>query len=246
MILADAQAWERQLHEYSYPEKATDARAFGRWFRMHEPWFAFELERWDRDQTIRFEERFREFGSQHLEAWYEVIFWKFASTGPLGVSRAKKMIKGLRTTGSKARDLWDACSEFVETGSRKAFEVLQLRISIKNGGIPVAATFPAFMCPERFPMVDRWIAYWVSRYIGRSCDAAKAIRLVLPSEGFLQHKKLTVSGDWDFYFNWTRWCRNSADVLSDCTRFRWRARDVEMAAFMNAKVGTALLPQVAG
>src|SRR5579883_3464986 len=58
------------------------------------------------------------------------------------------------------------------------------------------------MCPERFPMVDSWIAKWVVSY--RAEYSAEASGLAAPSESFLARRKttLTVPGDWPFYEGW--------------------------------------------
>ncbi|MGO9056062.1 MAG: hypothetical protein ACLQU2_01535 [Candidatus Binataceae bacterium] len=193
---------------------------------------------------MAFEARFREFAPRSIEAWYEVIFWKLASTGKRGEYFAGRFIEKFRASGYTAPELWKACSDFVESGGRKEFRALQDRLFLTSAALPVAATFPAFMYPERFPMADRWVAKWVSRY----CDEnpAQARDLVKPSEAFLQGKKttLTVPADWQFYLKWVEWCRTSAKHLAELTAFPWRARDVEMAVFTNARSGAEMLPLI--
>ena len=140
--------------------------------------------------------------------------------------------------------MWAACTNFVEAGSRTAFEELQTQLLVSRGSIPVVATFPAFMRPDRFPMVDRWIANWVVEYLKEYPGEAGG--LVPPSESFLRGKRttLTVPADWPFYASWTEWCRAAARILADCTGSLWRARDVEMVAFANARSGLPILPAI--
>jgi hypothetical protein len=35
------------------------------------------------------------------------------------------------------------------------------------------------------------------------------------------------------YLNWVNWCREVAEVLTELTGEKWRARDVEMAVFQH-------------
>jgi hypothetical protein len=242
----DARRWQEALASYAYPINAARAFLFGAYFRLSEQWFNFQLNGGDRHETMRFEAHFREFGRKHIEAWYEVIFWKLASSGGRGEYSARCMIEDLREINHRASDLWSACADFVQSGSRKTFERLQLELFVTSGGMPVAATFPAFMSPGRFPMIDRWIAEWVIHYLQNY--PSKSGLLVSPSESYVQHKRTTlkVSGDWPFYSAWIDWCRAAAETLTRCTGTEWRARDVEMAAFENARSGSPMLPAING
>jgi len=214
--------------------------------RASAPWFNLNLDCGTRAETMDFEERFRTFGREAVEVWFEVIFWKLASTRRLGESRAERMIENLRVIKASAPRMWSACAGFVASRSRKSFVGLQEELFIVAKGIPVAATFPAFMCPEQFPMIDRWIAKWVMRSREAHLAEAESSGLVAPSESFIAGRKttLTVSGDWDFYQGWIEWSRAAANLLRRQTGFDWRARDVEMAAFENERSSSPLLPPV--
>jgi hypothetical protein len=245
----EAERWQQALSGYSYPVRRGNAVAFRSRIRVADSWFSFDLERGDRDQTLAFEGRFRTFGPKFAEAWYEVIFWKLASTGRLGEDRAERMIGDLKKVNSAPARMWAACSDFVKSSTRAAFENLQQELFIVSGAIPVAATFPAFAVPESFPMVDKWIADWVVKYRNAYPDDPRTNDLVAPSKSFVDRKKtkkttLKVSGDWEFYRAWIEWCRCSARILSAETGTPWRARDVEMAAFSNARSLSPLLPAV--
>jgi hypothetical protein len=241
-----ADLWRQALFAYSYPIARERVERFGRRIGARSQWFNFDVQRGTRDETIEFEKRFRASAAHSVEPWFEVIFWKLASTGRLGETRAARMIEDLRNFKPSVPRMWAACSDFVASGTREAFRELQFSLFIVAGGIPVAATFPAFMAPERFPMVDSWIAKWVLRYRDAYPSDAAVAHLVAPSEAFTsgRRKTLVVSADWSFYCGWIDWCRGAARILSEKTGFAWRARDVEMAAFQNARSGERLLPAI--
>lgn len=242
-----ADPWRQALFAYSYPIARERVERFGRRIGAPSLWFNFEVQRGTRDETMEFEKRFRASAPDSVEPWFEVIFWKLASTGRVGDSRAERTIEDLRDFGPSAPRMWAACSDFVASGTREAFKELQFSLFIVAGGIPVAATFPAFMAPERFPMVDSWIAKWVLRYHDAYPGDPTVVHLVAPSEPFTsgRRKTLVASADWKFYCGWIEWCRTAAEILSERTGFPWRARDIEMAAFQNARDGSPLLPPIA-
>jgi hypothetical protein len=240
----DAQRWQEFLANYSYPVSGVGAILFGARYRLAERWFNFELKLGDRDETMRLEARFREFGPRFIEAWYEVIFWKLASTGRRGEYFAAQMVEKLRKANHRASEIWAACANFVDSGTRSTFKDLQFQLSITSA-IPVAATFPAFVRPDRFPMVDRWVATWVIKY--REAYRNRSAGLAGPSESYLRGNRTTlmVSGDWESYVEWIEWSRAAAQILTERTGFPWRARDVEMAAFTNARTNSPILPKIA-
>ena len=121
----DAELWRAALIAYCYPVSRVQVSCFARRLRLGAPWFTFNLEQGSRDQTIALEERFRGLGRDHIESWFEVIFWKLASTKRLGEWRAKEMIKRLRENKCVASSMWAACTYFVDSGSRGSFESLQ-------------------------------------------------------------------------------------------------------------------------
>jgi hypothetical protein len=114
-----------------------------------------------------------------------------------------------------------------------------------TGAIPVAATFPAFMRPDRFPMVDRWIADWVIKY--REAYWNHSAGLVAPSQSYFRGSRTTlmIPGDWEFYTRWIEWSRAAGEILTELTGFPWRSRDVEMAAFTNTRTNSPMLPAIA-
>jgi len=193
---------------------------------------------------MRFELRFREFGPRFIEAWYEAIFWKFASAGRRGEYFATQMVEKLRKGDNSAAVIWAACEDFIDTGKLNAFKNLQFKLSMTGSAIPVTATFPAFVCPDRFPMVDRWIANWIVKY--REAYRNHSGGLLAPSESYLRGNRTTlmISSDWEFYTRWIEWSRAAAQILTESTGFPWRARDVKMAAFTNARMNSPMLPLI--
>ena len=99
-----------------------------------------------------------------------------------------------------------------------------------SGVIATAATFPAFLDPYNFPMVDTQVAKWArNNRKDHSYSSVGGPNLREPSNGkgvlFLRH--------WDFVESWIEWCRYTRDILNESSepKRKWRARDVEMAVF---------------
>lgn len=175
-------------------------------------------------ETIRFEELFRTYGQHDLEAWFAVVHWK----SPRSVGETINRIKEL---GISAGELWCLCHDYVQNSTRDNFSRFRCKL-VKSTRVATAATFPAFMCPERFPMVDTRIAAWaqtngtVHRLLSAPAGAEKAV----------------FEGHWDFVKAWIDWCRRMAATLTNRTGDPWRARDVEMAVFTAQLKGLPLHP----
>lgn len=216
------ETWCRALESYRYPvdlRRFKDRTAFPDWFNMR-------LAKGDRAETIAFENRFRRLAGTDLAAWYEVIYWKMYSQGGRRDYRTRLIVEQLRYSKTKAQDLLDACRSYVARPSRQALDVFHRLFRFKTRSIAIVATFPAFLDPECFPMVDTRIAQWV-QYSCEQFNAADpgAPRLFPPAGGSL------VTRHYPFIEVWTEWCRYQAKKLREATQFEWRARDVEMAIF---------------
>ncbi len=135
----------------------------------------------------------------------------------------------------KAGELWDRCNEYVHSNDSEArtnFEKVHQLFGLKTDRIAVVATFPAFMDPHRFPMVDTRIAKWVGEAMDEhNRSDPHGVQLVRPR--FLDTASTTLAmSDFDFMLTWMTWCRYNAEKLTRLgSGFRWRARDVEMAVF---------------
>ena len=207
------------LAQYQYPVDLT--RFTGA--LEDQNWFNVRIEPGDRIQTMEFEARFREHARFHLKAWGEVVFWKLYT---IGIAR-NKTTQQVLDSGVSPDELWSACTDYIENGSKESFEALRRKLF--RSGVAVAATFPAFICPERFPMVDRQVTRWASKngHLHRYSGVGGPDLECVPA---LKQGVLTES-HWQFIQSWIAWCRFTARELSQRTGFAWRARDVEMAVF---------------
>lgn len=131
------------------------------------------------------------------------------------------------------QDLWSSCNEYNRKSEQKpdlmAFRTFRERLGIKNPFVATAATFPAFICPERFPMADKQITRWAarnSRYQSYA-DAGGPEFGCVPD----LRKGVLRESHWPFVCAWIEWCRFTSSRLSDSKGCTWRARDVEMAVF---------------
>ena len=258
--------WENALCRYRYPVNLSDFEGAG----DHPPgWFELNLRRGDRRETMSFEDRFRHLAEHHLEAWYEVLYWKNYSVGLIrdrqtwdlmtrtSISEVLTLpnatadeIKGIveaagfdwdevrRRGVVTAERLLGRCREYMASPTLDSFR--KFRDMIVGSGVAVAATYPSFLDPDRFPMVDRHVARWATinreqhsfqRYGGPD----------LFTYAGLGERRLT-DNDWDFVSSWTDWCRFLAARLASLTDRNWRARDVEMAVFTAQRDNMVLNP----
>ncbi len=220
--------WREALAAYRYPVSLSAYQ-----FRSdHEGWFKQGLGAGDREETVRFEDRFRRQASSALEPWFEVVFWKLASQ-PLIKSGTTQRIATKLAENTTAEELWRKCNRYVDCDASEAEtrfrEFLDL-FDLRTDSIATVATFPAFMDPERFPMVDTRIAKWVSHETDKHNQADPVgPQLIRPK---LRDKGVLKMNDFEFMTHWVLWCRNTAHKLTLMQDgFNWRPRDVEMAVF---------------
>ena len=227
----DAETWKRALDEYRYPVDLTQFTGA----REYQNWFNLENRTGDRLQTMRFEARFREQARHHLTAWGEVVFWKLYTMGLVRNGTTQRVLD----SGVPPDELWSACTDYIENGSKESFRTFRSKL-FDSGVVATAATFPAFICPERFPMVDRQITRWASknshlhRYSGVGGPDIECIPAL--KQGVL------MDSHWQFIQSWIAWCRFTTRELSHRTALAWRARDVEMAVFTAQKRNLPLAP----
>ena len=99
MTEADRNAWFEALKRYHYPVNLSRFRHRG---DFGAEWFPTGvLDIGDREETIAFENRFRDKGEQHLELWYEVVFWKMFSQGRADVT-TRKVVQRVAAQGNAA------------------------------------------------------------------------------------------------------------------------------------------------
>lgn len=228
---AVGKVWRAALDRYSYPVNLREYQ-----FRAEHPgWFERTTGSGSRDATIAFEDQFRREASYALEAWFEVVFWKLANYPQIRNGTTHAVVTYL-SRHATASELWDRCCEYMESPTapeaRARFEVLLRIFGMKTPSIAVVATFPAFIDPGRFAMIDTRIAKWVGMAMQKhnSGDPSGA-QLARPR--FLNSKQTVLQmNDFEFMLSWVRWCRYTSGKLSRLTvGFEWRPRDVEMAVF---------------
>ena len=207
------QTWQRMLEEYNYVRNLGDY-AYNRDYPRHvRDWW----------ETKAFEDLFRKYGQEDLRAWYAVVHWKSPRS-------EKKTISRIKSSGVNAEKLWILCTDYISNPSRDNFSRFRNNIA-KASVVATAATFPAFICPEQFPMADSQIAEW-ARVNGEKHN------LIAPNlkDGVLYERH------WPFICAWMEWCQHTAGILTDHTGRHWRARDVEMAVFTAQRSSLTLNP----
>ena len=219
---ADAVMWERALDAYRYPVDLTRYRDA----HEHRGWFDLKIDPGDVPQMFNFETRFRAKAQDHLEAWGEVVFWKLYS-GRRG--HATRRAGALLGSGTVAADLWSSCVDYIADPNLDSFRAFRSKL-FTQPVVATAATFPAFVCPEKFPMVDTQITRWAREHGGAHGYAAIGgpdLECV-PS---LRRGAVLRESHWAFVESWIAWCRFTAAILAQRSERGWRARDVEMAVF---------------
>ncbi len=223
------QTWIKALDEYRYPANLAKFGDVG----AYPDWFEGNISKGDREQTIAFEDRFRELAPYHLEAWYQVVYWKMYSQGRRD-HVTRNAIANIKDSGLTAKRLYELCLKYIDHPDRTTFLAFQKNL-FPSDAIPIAATFPAFFCPENFPMVDNQIASWVKT---NGHD-----HIYGNSTGIVQWPPRTgVNSVGGFVLPWYKWCRHTAGILTERTGCHWRARDVEMAVFTAQRKELPLSP----
>lgn len=219
--------WERALEKYKYPINLTKFRDAAK----YPGWFEQDICPGNWSQTREFEDRFRERARYDREAWYEVVYWKTPGR------KTSEFIDHINKSGATALDLWNLCMEYIDSPSRESF--VKFKDTIHKCGSPMiatAATFAAFICPARFPIVDRRVLKW-AKCNGSLHSGAPDISIALrwKSADVRIHM-------WPFVESWIDWCRFTAERLTERTERTWRARDVEMAVFTAQRNSLKLNP----
>jgi hypothetical protein len=228
----EAKLWTDTLESYRYP---VDLREYQ--FRDdHNGWFQRKLAAGDRQETVEFEGYFRRHAPCALEPWFEVVFWKLANQYRFRNRTTQRIVQHL-TEKTTPGELWHKCSEYVHCASvseaNARFTEFSILFGLKTDSIATIATFPAFLDPARYPMVDNRVAKWVgaAMHEHNRIDPTGA-QLVRPKILDRPNQTALKMDDFEFMASWVQWCRHTAKKLTRLTiSFQWRARDVEMAVF---------------
>ena len=222
--------WRKALDAYRYPvdlKRFADAAKYPGWFDQN-------IHPGDRRQTMDFEAKFRKHGPDNLEAWGEVAFWKNYAM-PKARNKITRKVLARGVSGAK---LWKKCNRYIENLDLKSFRKFR-KLLFEAPVVATAATFPAFVRPDKFPMVDKQITRWALEHgAEHRYPGGPALECVPDLSG----GEVLRESHWPFVESWIRWCRFTACKLEKLTGETWRARDVEMAVFTAQRDGLKLNP----
>lgn len=173
-----------------------------------------------REATLEFQDEFRCGAATDIRAWFEVVRWKSPRS-------AGRTIAHIARSGIRPNELLDLCEAYVHRPTLGNFQEFR-RCIVKTDVVATAATFPAFLRPDLFPMVDTQTALWASQ--NRWARIAGVPKI---GKGVLYERH------WEYVKSWIRWCYNTAELLGS----DWTPRDVEMAVFTAQRSGRNL-PQL--
>ena len=228
-------SWNDALDEYYYPVNLAHFKDADK----YKGWFNCDIDG-DLTSTQEFEARFRAKAKHNLEAWYEVRYWKIYTVVKKEDKRSKQLkgwIKKIEGSGVTSEKLWKLCHDYMGCPSLPSFRRFRKGLSI-GSGIAVAATYPAFICPDEFPMVDTQVAKWAGRNGIEHKYGDLDISKNAPN-GRIEDKHCS------WVQSWIDWCRCTRDKLNKCTdstKRDWTAREVEMAVFTAQRCGLELSP----
>ena len=212
--------WKQARDAYCYPvdlRKFTGASKYRGWFKEN-------IKPGDRCRTMAFQDRFRKYGPDNLEAWGEVVFWKNYKRRAAANRITKKNVFAREIS---AIDLWSKCNDYIKNTDLESFRAFR-ELLFETPVVATAATFPAFICPEKFPMVDKQIARWAMKHGAEHSYPGGPALTCVPD---LSSGEVLRESHWPFVESWIRWCRFTACKLEILTGETWRARDVEMAVY---------------
>lgn len=219
--------WKRSLDGYRYSVTLQNYENAD----QYPGFFNFSIPINDRCSTVSFETHFRELAATNIEAWLEVIFWKMYSQANRRNNITNQVAEHLQAENVSPQTLLEACQNYIENDTRPHLDTIRQLLGFNSSAIAIAATFPAFLRPDLFPMVDTRIAKWVGQNMQAHNDAnPNDPQLVRPRYLDTQATVLTLT-DFEFVYSWNRWCRHKSNQLNDVTSINWRPRDVEMAVF---------------
>jgi len=207
--------WTKSLLAYRYPVDLRKFEDAGK----YPGWFTFNSQVDDRESTMEFKAHFRRHASEAIEPWLEVVYWKiYSQPTPRRDNATGRMAAHFRDHAITPQSLWDACNRYIANPTRRHFESIRTLLGLASKSIAVAATFPAFLRPDLFPMVDTRVAKWVGHSMGVHNDAdPSGPQLTRPHFVDSKQSVLTMN-DFPFVESWVRWCRHTARKLTAPTR----------------------------
>lgn len=224
--------WITALNRYSYPVGLSDYKRADEF-----PGFFTRAIAGDRASTIEFEDYFRATSRHSVEPYFEVVFWVPCGQSKRFEGSVDRIVDHVTKEGIQAEELRGAIDQFVHDPTRDNLSSLRALLGIKTKVLTVALTFPAFVDPARYPMLDKKAADWITaNYLPHNRN--RTVRLTPFSLGYTSLRY----NDFDNYLHWVGWCGETAEILTGKTDMKWRARDVEMAVFAAARLNLPLNP----
>lgn len=227
------ESWLEALNSYSYPVDLRDYEHKDR-FLNHFKWKIAG----DRKTTIAFEDYFRKNARSSIEVYCEIVFWKLYSRRRDRQQKTKRIVDHLLEENVKPELLYHCIWRFANKPTLEHLTDLRWFLGIKTDVLAVALTFPAFMYPLKYPMVDSNVARWVNANFTRQNKKMK--NKLTPFVGFSSLR----DNDFENYLNWVAWCNEMASILSEKSHLKWRPRDVEMAVFTAQRNSMKLYPLI--
>ncbi len=182
----------------------------------------------DRNSTIEFENYFRRKARDSIEVYFEVVFWKLYSQKNIRQKKATEIIDNMLRKNVSPELLYEAINRFVNEPNKQNLNYIRNLMGIKTDVLAIPLTFPAFLNPEKYPMIDKVVARWVNKNFTKH-NKNRRIKLI-PFDTLNRYTSLR-DADFQSYVNWVSWCNEVALILTEKTAIKWRARDVEMAVF---------------
>jgi len=216
-------SWVTALNCYCYPVKLHCYE-----HRHTFPGYFNKLIKGDRDSTVEFENYFRNNAQQSIEVYLEVVFWKLFSNKQFW-ENASRIINNVLRRNVKPESLYAAIKRFTEQPSVQNLRDFRDLLGIGSEVLAVPLTFPAFVNPEKYPMIDNHVARWVNDHHRE--HSRERVELTPFSLAYTSLR----DNDFQNYVNWVNWCCDTAAILSEREGTYWRARDVEMAVFTVAR-----------
>ena len=163
---------------------------------------------------IFFENYFR-MNATKIEPWFEVVFWKLYSQPRISDQKTEDIIRQLKMVREiEPSRLLEKAHNFMNSETREDFDSFRQLFRFKSNVIAVVATFPAFLCPDKFPMVDTRVAKWVNMHYKMFNSANPEAPQLIPSEYGNNHSATVLTmNDFSFYHRWIHWTRYVAKKL---------------------------------
>jgi hypothetical protein len=218
-------SWTRALNAYDYPARLSDYSGAGGFAD-----FFTQVIVGDRPATTKFEDYFRAASSSAVEVYFEAVFWRLYRLRHARDGGTERVVTHVQSNGISASKLRSAIERFVAEPTIPNLTEMRRLLGIRTEVMTLALTFPAFVDPVRFAMIDRRTARWVNENLS---DHNRGRRNTL--RPFAMNHETLRDEDFEPYLNWVGWCVETAYLLTHQTDMRWRARDAEMAVFTAAR-----------